>query len=100
MAAFIPHVLHVLSPAHAGLDDEWDGYDMYDMDAGSGEEGRRRAAIAAEQRPRSPTDWAASIDEIIADRAVLVSSPRPVWSRPHVFIFVGARVISPAAIRQ
>ena len=85
---------------YAVQDDEWDGYDMYDMDAGSGEEGRRRAAIAAEQRPRSPTDWAASIDEIIADRAVLVSSPRPVWSRPHVFIFVGARVISPAAIRQ
>ena len=73
---------------YAVQDDEWDGYDMYDMDAGSGEEGRRRAAIAAEQRPRSPTDWAASIDEIIADRAVLVSSPRPVWSRPHVFIFV------------
>ena len=35
-------------------DGEWDGYEMYDMDAGSGDEGRRRAAfddnIAAQVR--------------------------------------------------
>ena len=77
-AAFIPHVLLVLSPAHAGLDDEWDGYDMYDMDAGSGEEGRRRAAIAAELRPVGPTDCAAfDIDQIIADAADPVSPRLP-----------------------
>ena len=63
---------------YAVQDDEWDGYDMYDMDAGSGEEGRRRAAIAAEQRPRSPTDWAGfDIDQIIADAADPVSPRLP-----------------------
>ena len=71
-------MLHVLSPAHAGLDDEWDGYEMYGMDAGSGEEGRRRAAIAAELRPVSPTDCAAfDIDQIIADAADPVSPRLP-----------------------
>ena len=63
---------------YAVQDDEWDGYDMYDMDAGSGEEGRRRAAIAAELRPVSPTDCAAfDIDQIIADAADPVSPRLP-----------------------
>ena len=73
----LAHLVFVLVQAKHGVEDEeWDGYAMYDMDAGSGEEGRRRAAIAAELRPVSPTDWAAfDIDQIIADAADPVSPP-------------------------
>ena len=76
-------MLHVLSPAHAGLDDEWDGYDMYDMEAGSGDEGRRRIAI----------------DDIIAEAADPVST-RPVCSHAVLLTCVRADcTLTPACVR-
>ena len=48
------HALRFLRVVLTCQDGEWDGYEMYDMDAGSGDEGRRRAAfddnIAAQVR--------------------------------------------------
>jgi hypothetical protein len=48
------HALRFLHVVLTCQDGEWDGYEMYDMDAGSGDEGRRRAAfddnIAAQVR--------------------------------------------------
>ena len=48
------HALRFLRVVLTCQDGEWDGYEMYEMDAGSGDEGRRRAAfddnIAAQVR--------------------------------------------------
>ena len=79
----LAHLVFVLVQAKHGVEDEeWDGYAMYDMDAGSGEEGR----LACDEDGSVPLACVRGVRGLLSRRILAIKAPVPGSLHMHTHI--------------